>query len=83
MTLLPHLKDFTGEVSIGRIEIYNEASIQYELAIFLRHRLDDKYNIQLERNIDYFNLDVKNYLKKEMDVVFFLPLIKKRSIVLR
>jgi acyl carrier protein len=71
MNLLKHLKKFTKEISKGRIEIYNEASIQYELAMYLRKRLAKKYKIQLERNIDYFNLDKTNYLKKEMDIVVF------------
>ena len=56
MNLLLHLKEFTDEIAIEKIEIYNEASIQYELAIYLRGRLGNRYKIQLERNIDYFNL---------------------------
>jgi hypothetical protein len=71
MELLMHLKDFASEISRGIIEIYNEPSIQYELAIYLRGRLGNEYKIQLERNINYFNLYKENHLKKEMDIVIF------------
>lgn len=77
MKLLCYLNHFTIKISRGEIEIYNEASIQFELAIYLRECLDkNKYKIQLERNISYFNLNEKclngeKYLKKEMDIVIF------------
>lgn len=73
MDLLPHLKEFTDKILREKIEIYNEASIQYELAIYLRGRLDNryKYKIQLERNIDYFNLKSGNYLKKGDGYCYF------------
>jgi len=69
MQFLPHLKEFANEISRGIVEIYNEASIQCELAIYLQNCLGDKYKIQLERNIGYFNLDKANFLKREMDIV--------------
>jgi hypothetical protein len=65
------LREFAGKISTNAIEVYNEASIQYELAIFLRQKLDKDFRIQLERNIDYFDLDKSAFLKKEMDMVIF------------
>lgn len=81
MEMLPHLKEFANEISRGRIEIYNEASIQYELAIHLRARLGNEYKIQLERNIKYFNLYSGDYLKREMDIVVFTPDKKEKHCV--
>ena len=75
------LKDFANEISRGVIEIYNEPSIQYELAIYLRGHLGNKYKIQLERNINYFNLYKENYLKKEMDIVIFTSDKKEKHCV--
>lgn len=62
--------DFLQEISLKKIEIYNEASLQYELAIFLRHKLP-MYFIQLERNISFFDLDKKKFKKKEIDIVIY------------
>ncbi len=81
MNLLLHLKEFADEIAREKIEIYNEASIQYELAIYLRDCLDNGYKIQLERNIDYFNLYSGNYLKKEMDIVIFTPDKKEKQCI--
>lgn len=36
MDLEEHLRVFMSEVSTGNIEIYNEFSTQFELAIYLR-----------------------------------------------
>jgi hypothetical protein len=73
MHISKHLEQFVSEVSQGKIEIYNEASVQFELAIYLRKQLSDKYKVQLERNIKYFNLKGSAYKKKEMDIVIFTP----------
>jgi hypothetical protein len=80
MDILPNLKEFADGISRGRIEIYNEASIQFELAIYLRARLGNKYKIQLERNIKYFN-PRSNYVKKEMDIFVFTPDEKEKHCV--
>jgi hypothetical protein len=81
--LLKIIQEFVEEISEGKIEIYNEASIQYELAIFLRQNLSDIYKVQLERNIhspkhlpdfvpDFDQLDNKDpFKKREMDIVVF------------
>ena len=64
------VQEFIKLISNKQIEIYNEASIQYELAIFLRQKLPD-HKIQLERNISFFELDKSKFEKKEMDIVIF------------
>ena len=73
MELMPYLKAFATKISGGEIEIYNEAGIQCELAIFLRNILPSKYKIQLERNINYFGFNKGDFLKKEMDIVIYTP----------
>lgn len=64
MDLQDDLVEFMNQVSNGNIEIYNEFSIQFELAIFLRANLQKEYKIQLERNINYFGLEKERFLKK-------------------
>ncbi|MEK6951561.1 MAG: hypothetical protein AABX29_00945, partial [Nanoarchaeota archaeon] len=64
------LSEFISKISSGELEIYNEASIQYELAIFLRQRLPD-YKVQLERNLSYFGLKKQHFEKREIDIVIY------------
>lgn len=81
LDLYSNLIEFMNHVSSGIIEIYNEFSIQFELAIFLRANLPKDYNIQLERNINYFGLEKENFLKKEMDIVAFNPTTEERHCI--
>lgn len=53
-------RNFINKISDGKIEVYNEFSVQFELAIFLREILPSNLKIQLERNIEYFNLKKRN-----------------------
>ena len=62
--------EFVDLIKKKQIEIYNEAALQYELAIFLRDKYPD-YKIQLERNVSYFNLKKADYEKKEIDIIMF------------
>lgn len=64
------LDEFVSNITKGKTEIYNEASVQYELAMFLREKIPN-YNIQLERNVKFFNLEKKSFVKKEIDIVLF------------
>ena len=50
------------------LELYNEAGLQHEMALFLRSRLDPIYRVQLERNIAHVSQIPENYRKKEMDI---------------
>jgi len=53
--------------SSEEIELYNEAGLQHEFAIYLKTKLGKKYRIQLERNVDLI-LGHKQFTKKEMDI---------------
>ena len=58
---------FADNVRLGKIEIYNEFSLQHELGIFLRNRLS-RYKIQFERNVSYFGFNKNDYVKREIDI---------------
>ena len=81
LELSPLLTDFTEMISDSSVAVYNEAGIQFELAIFLREKIKGNYSIQLERNIDYFGMDKRKFLKKEMDIVVFSPDKKERHCI--
>ena len=53
-----------------KIHLYNEAGLQFELAFYLKEKLEKKtYKIQLERNIgDVTNVDSTKFIKNEMDI---------------
>ncbi len=47
--------EYFEEVAAGRIEIYNEPSLQYELGIFLRAATSPtRYKVQFERPVGFF-----------------------------
>lgn len=84
MNLLPIIQQFTEQIALGNIEIYNEDSVQYELAILLRQRLGASYQVQLERNVNYFKLENKDnepFKKTEMDIVVFDPDMKEKHCI--
>ena len=64
------LNEFVKEISLKKIEVYNEASIQHELALLLRKNLND-YKVQFERNVSAFGLNKQIFVKKEIDLVIF------------
>jgi hypothetical protein len=72
MRIINLVEDFVRYVKKNNVPIYNEASIQYELAIFLRRKIKN-YKIQLERNVSAFGLDKTKtkFSKKEIDVCIF------------
>jgi len=61
---------FSKIVASGKIEIYNEFSLQHELGIYLRPFFPTK-KVQFERNVAQFGLEKSNFKKKEMDIVIF------------
>lgn len=84
MNLLPIVQEFIEKIGSGSIEIYNEASVQHELAYLLRQRLGASYKVQLEKNIGYFNLynkDDESFKKSEMDIVIFDPELKEKHCI--
>jgi hypothetical protein len=63
------IEDFFLYTQLNQIEIYNEFSLQHELGIFLREKLQG-YQVQFERNVSYFTPDNKT-IKKEIDITIF------------
>ncbi len=55
-------------VKNGKIEIYNEFSLQHELGIFFRDILVD-YKVQFERNTKFFG--IAGTVKHEIDIVVY------------
>ena len=55
-------------VERNQVEVYNEFSLQHELGVFLRNRLD-AYKVQFERNTKFFG--ISNTIKHEIDIVVF------------
>jgi len=82
MNIKSLISEFIELIENDKVEIYNEASLQYELAIFLRNKYPG-YKIQLERNISYFELEKTGFEKKEMDIVIFkdAPNIKNSIVI--
>lgn len=62
------LSEFMGLVLAGKIEIYNEFSLQHELGIFLREKLRN-FKVQFERNTSFF--DINGVVKHEIDIVIY------------
>lgn len=63
-----YLIDFIENIKTGKLEIYNEFSLQHELGIFLRNALPG-YRVEFERNVSYFN--ISETVKKEIDIVIY------------
>lgn len=64
------ITEFAIEVAAGRVEIYNEFSLQHELGIFLRSK-NPTSKVQFERNVSYFGLKKSEYVKREIDITIF------------
>lgn len=62
------LENFVQEIEAGRVEIYNEFSLQHELGIYLRNALP-QYKVEFERNVKHFN--ISDTIKKEIDIVVY------------
>jgi len=69
MNIDTNITDFIDNVNNRKIELYNEFSMQHELGVFLREKLDKKNKIQFERNVSYFNIE--DTYKKEIDITIF------------
>ncbi|WP_312355184.1 hypothetical protein [Aminipila sp.] len=69
LDLRKFVEDFFMYTQANKVEIYNEFSLQHEMGIFLRERLQG-YRVQFERNVSYFATDNKT-IKKEIDITIF------------
>ncbi len=63
--------EFLEKIRDAEVEVYNEASLQFELAGFLRATLPSQFKVQFERPVDLFKIPRKGLLKKEIDLVLF------------
>jgi hypothetical protein len=61
---------FIESIASGETEIYNEFSLQHELGIFLRARLQS-YNVRFERNASSFFNENRSFTKREIDIAIF------------
>ena len=64
------IQEFFKEVASGRIEIYNEFSLQHEFGIYLRRTMPAGFKVQFERPISYFHIPTK-LSKTEIDISIF------------
>lgn len=68
MNLKKLIEEFMDLIAEDKVEIYNEFSLQHELGIFLRAKLNG-YKVQFERNIKYFG--ITGTIKHEIDIVVY------------
>lgn len=80
MKLDHHITAFLQAVGSGKIDIYNEFSLQHELGIFLRTQLID-CKVQFERNVSDFKLDKSDFVKREIDIVVISPAGERLSAI--
>lgn len=64
------LIEFFRNVKEKSIDIYNEASLQCELVLYIRSNISKNFTVQVERNIDYFTFS-KDFVKKKIDLVIY------------
>ncbi len=65
---------FFQEINTGHIEIYNECSLQHELAIFLRGvGAGGPYKIQFERPVCFFGVDRTQQFVKNETICHYSP----------
>ncbi len=81
-------KEFLKTIKSNSIEINNERSLQLEMTIFFRNKIQDpNWKVHIEKNIKQLNLkkdsDKNNieFVKRDIDIIFFNDKIKKRKAV--
>lgn len=76
LAVMPTLNDliapFISAVASGKVEVYNEFSLQQELGIFLRSS-PPQLKVQFERNVSFFFQDKSSFTKREIDISLFSP----------
>lgn len=66
---------FISAVAGGKLDVYNEFSLQHELGIFLRNSLPN-LKVQFERNVSFFFADKSRFTKREIDISAFSAIDK-------
>jgi hypothetical protein len=64
------IERFADSLRAGETDIYNEYSLQHELGMFLRRRLEDQ-KVQFERNVGFFFGSNVAFTKREIDISVF------------
>ncbi len=77
LNLSPHIDEFFRAIAAGRVEVYNEFSLQHEIGTWLRAALPPEYRVQFERPASYFGVD-EALNKKEIDIAVFAPATGER-----
>jgi hypothetical protein len=68
-----YAKSFFSDVAKGKVEIYNEFSLQHEFGLFLRAAVGTAFKTQFERPVSFFGLQRSRFVKKEIDISVFAP----------
>ena len=71
LDLSGRIDDFFQLVAQGRVEIYNEFSLQHELGGYLRSVLPARFRVQFERPVSFFDIKAQRLSKKEIDISVF------------
>jgi hypothetical protein len=66
------IDQFVDSIRSDPSHIYNEFSLQHELAIFLRAKLPN-YLVQFERNVSFFFPVPRSFIKREIDISIYSP----------
>ena len=75
------IRNFAKLVADSKVEVYNEPSVQFQLASFVQSQLGTDSKVNVERNIEYFGLTKADFLKKEMDIVVFSPDLSEKHCI--
>jgi hypothetical protein len=62
------VRQFFAHVANPDQTFYNEASLQHELALFLRRELPENWRLHIERPASFFRKAAKSLTKKEIDL---------------
>jgi hypothetical protein len=69
-TFVDLIGPFIEQVANGKVDVYNEFSLQHELGFFLRGMFSaDK--VQFERNVSFFFPGRSSFTKKEIDIAVY------------
>lgn len=77
---LSDINKFFELIDKGEIEVYNEASVQFELGWYLKKKFPNS-KISLERNISHLKFDKSEFEKSETDILFTDTLNHSHSII--
>jgi len=65
------ISEFFESAEKSKVEFYNEFNFQHEIGFWLRKKLNKKYKVEFERNVDHFGLTKSEFPKKEIDLVIY------------